>query len=99
MVVPKKLDASGKKQFRIVIDYRNLNQVTVSDRFPMSNIDAHLNKLGRCLYFTTLDLAKGFHQMQMDEESIRKTAFRTKTGLYEFTHMPFGLKNAPATFQ
>ena len=65
----------------------------------MPNIDALLDKLGRCQYFTTLDLAKDFHQIPMDEKSIRKSPFRSKTGLYEYTRMPFGLTNAPATFQ
>jgi len=56
-------------------------------------------KLGRCQYFTTIDLDKGFHQIQMEPESIAKTAFSTKHGHYEYTRMQFGLKNAHATFQ
>lgn len=95
-IVPKKSDASGKAKFRIVIDYRKLNEITV-DKYPIPVMDEILDKLGRSQYFTTIDLVKGFHQIQMDENSIQKTAFSTKNGHYEYTQMPFGLKNAPAT--
>lgn len=81
-VVSKKLDDSENKKYRVVVDYRGLNEITINDKFPIPNIDENLSKLGRCQYFTTIDLAKGFHQIEMDPDSITKTAFSTKNGRY-----------------
>lgn len=98
-MVPKKLDASGKRKFKMVIDYRKLIAKTIDDKFPIPNITDILDKLGKNIYYTTLDLASGFHQIEMHENSIQKTAFNTDKGYFEFRRMPFGLKNTPATFQ
>lgn len=98
-VVPKKVDASGKKKWRIVVDFRKLNDKTIDDKYPIPNINDVLDKLGKCMYFTTLDLASGFYQVEMNEEDIPKTAFNVEHGHYEFLRMPMGLKNSPSTFQ
>lgn len=98
-VVPKKGDASGKTKWRIVVDFRKVNEKTIDDKYPIPNITDVLDKLGKCQYFTTLDLASGFHQVEMDPADIPKTAFTVENGHYEFLRMPMGLKNSPSTFQ
>ncbi|XP_043262479.1 LOW QUALITY PROTEIN: uncharacterized protein LOC122403183 [Colletes gigas] len=84
---------------RMCVDFRALNKITVKDRFPLPLIEDQLDRLGTGKYFTTLDMASGFYQVPIAENSITKTAFVTPDGHYEFLRMPFGLTNAPAVFQ
>lgn len=98
LLVPKK-SPDGQKKYRLVVDFRRLNEVTIKQVFPIPRIDEILDQLGNSRYFTTLDLASGYHQVLLDEQDKEKTAFSTDKGHFEFNRMPFGLTGAPATFQ
>ena len=94
-VVVRKKDGT----FRLCVDYRRLNAITVKDSYPLPRIDEILSSLGKARVFASLDLLMGYHEVEVDPRDRAKTAFVTHRGLFVFNVMPFGLTNAPATFQ
>ena len=83
---------------RLCVDYRKLNDLTIKNKYPLPRIDDLFDQLSGARVFSQLDLATGFHQLRIAEDSIPLTSFRTRYRSYEWLVMPFGLTNAPAYF-
>lgn len=99
IVIPKKGDNGEYTDFRLVVDYRKLNEITEVTNFPIPLIDDILDGLNGCSYFTTIDIKGAFHQILMEESSRDYTAFTANNFQYRWLRMPFGLSSAPLTWQ
>src|SRR5437588_19782 len=86
-------------RLRLCVDYRNLNKLTIHNKYPMPLMNELRNRVKDATIFTKLDLKDGYHLIRIKKGDKWKTAFRTRYGLYQYNVMPFGLVNAPATFQ
>lgn len=98
LLVPKKGDEKGEKKWRLVVDYRKLNNTIQDDKFPLPNIVDILDSLSGSIYFSHLDLFSGYYQVTLDPESRKYTSFCTNTGQYQMKRLPMGLKVSPSAF-
>ena len=99
LVVPKRVGVDGESKWRLVVDFRKLNEKTIGDAHPLPDITEILDQLGQSKYFSCLDMVMGYHQIELEKGEGPKTAFSTKQGHWEYKRLPFGLKTAPPTFQ
>ena len=92
--VPKKAEGAGEKKWRLVIDYRKVNDKTVGDAYPLPDVMEILDQLSQSTYFSCIDMVMGYHHIEVAEQE-----FSAKEGHWEYKLLPFGFKTAPATFQ
>lgn len=98
LIVPKKADRSGEKRWRVVIDYRQLNDKIQDDKFPLPNITEILDSLSGAVYFSHCDLSQSYFQCNLTKDSRKYTAFTTDKGQYQMCRLPMGLKISPSSF-
>lgn len=98
LLVPKKLDRDGNKKYRVVIDYRKVNERIQDDKFPLPCITDILDSLGGAIYFSHLDMSQGYYQVPLEENSRNITAFSTDRGQFRLSRLPMGLKISPSAF-
>ncbi|GJZ64974.1 putative reverse transcriptase domain-containing protein [Tanacetum coccineum] len=98
ILAPSEIQELSDQLQEMCIDYRELNKLTIKDRYPLPKIDDLFNQLQGLIVYSKIDLRSGYHQLRFRDEDIPKTAFRTRYRHYEFQVMPFGLTNAPVVF-